>query len=104
MTALQAFSRSLDSLFRRLGMTATFQPALGSALEVVVIPKRPEQIVGLGDIGAVTEATFFDLRVAEVAEPKTGDVIEYDGTQYRIIGEPRRDMHGLVWAVEAEAL
>lgn len=104
MTALQSFSRSIDSLFRRLGMAATYQPALGSVLEVAVIPKRPEQIIGLGDVGAVTEATFFDLRVAEVSEPRTGDVIEYDGTQYRIIGEPKRDIHRLVWTVEAEAL
>lgn len=104
MTVLARLSRAADSLFRTLGMEATYLPALGSALAVVAIPKRPDSIIGLGDIGAVTEATFFDLRVAEVPAPKAGDVIEYLGDSYRVIGEPKRDIHRLVWTVEAEAL
>jgi hypothetical protein len=101
MTALPSFTRSINSLFSRLGMAATYQPALSAALAVVVIPKRPDEIIGLGGAEAVTEATLFDLRVAEVERPQEGDVIEYDGAQYRVIGEPRRDIHRLVWTVEA---
>ena len=104
MTALGRFARATESLFRQLGMDATYLPALGSALAVVAIPKRADAVIGIGDLGAVTEATLFDLRVAEVPEPKAGDVIEYLGVSYRVIGEPKRDIHRLVWTLEAEAL
>lgn len=104
MTALARFARAADSLFKQLGMDAIYQPALGSALAVVAIPKRPDTVIGLSGIDTVTEATFFDLRVAEVPEPKAGDVIEYLGESYRVIGEPRRDIHRLIWTVEAQSL
>ena len=101
MTPLERFARSVDSLFEKLGMEASFIPAIGSGMPVTVVPKRPDAIIGLGDSGVQAEVTLFDLRVREVEEPKTGDVIEYDGAVYRIIGEPRRDAHRLVWTVEA---
>lgn len=101
MTALAAFARSVDSLFGKLGMTAIFQPRIGSNLTVTVIPKRPDEIIGLGQSDIASEVTLFDVRVREVAEPRTDDVVMYNGTEYRIIGEPRRDMHQLIWTMEA---
>ena len=50
---------------------------------------------------ALAEVTLFDLRVKEVSEPKSEDVVIFQGTEYRIIGEPRRDIHRLIWTVEA---
>lgn len=101
MTPLERFAKSVDTLFEKLGMEAGFIPAIGSGIVITVVPKRPDAIIGLGDTGVQTEVTLFDLRASEVEEPKAGDVIEYDGTVYRIIGEPRRDVHRLVWTVEA---
>ncbi len=101
MTALAAFARSVDSLFGKLGMTVTFQPRIGSNLTVTVIPKRPDEIIGLGQSDIATEVTLFDVRVLEVVEPKVDDAILYNGTEYRIIGEPRRDIHQLIWTMEA---
>ena len=100
MTALAAFARSMDSLFSKLGMTAIFQPRIGSNLTVTVIPKRPDEIIGLGQTDIATEVTLFDVRVREVAEPRADDAILYNGTEYRIIGEPRRDMHQLIWTMK----
>ena len=101
MTALAIFSRTVDSLFAKLGMVAVFQPAIGLTQPVTIIPKQPDEIIGLGQSDITTEVTLFDLRVSEVAEPKENDVILYAGTQYRIISEPRRDIHRLIWTVEA---
>lgn len=101
MTPLERFAKSVDSLFEKLGMSASFIPAIGSGVLVTVVPKRPDAVIGLGNASVQAEVTLFDLRVSEVEEPKEGDVIEYDDTMYRIIGEPRRDAHRLVWTVEA---
>lgn len=104
MTALDRFIRAADSLFSKLGMAATYQPEIGDGLLVTVVPRRPDEVVGLGETGIATEVTLFDLRVSKVEEPKAGDVIEYDGTSYRITGTPRRDIHRLIWTVEAVAV
>ncbi|MFO0110420.1 MAG: hypothetical protein ACK52W_07810 [Alphaproteobacteria bacterium] len=104
MTAPASFARAVDSLFGRLGMTAMFEPGIGSDLSVTVIPRRPDEIIGLGQSDFAAEVTLFDLRVKEVAEPKSGDVIFYQSIRHRIIGEPRRDIHRLIWTLEAVRL
>jgi hypothetical protein len=98
--ALPAFTRAVDSMFGKLGMTAMFQPVMGANLTVTVIPKRPDEIIGLGQSDVATEVTLFDVRVLEVAAPKSDDAVIYNGTEYRIIGEPRRDIHQLIWTME----
>lgn len=101
MTARAAFSRSVDSLFGKLGMAAVFQPRFGLNAAVTIIPKKPDEIIGLGQSDVAAEVTLFDVRVSEVADPKTDDVILHNGSEYRIIGEPRRDIHRLIWTLEA---
>jgi hypothetical protein len=101
MTVLQAFARLVDSLFVKLGMAATFQPRIGPNLAVTVIPKRPDEIIGLGQSDIAADVTLFDLRTSEIAGPQEGDVLRYGGDDYRIIGTPRRDIHRLIWTVEA---
>lgn len=98
---MTAFSRSVDSLFARLGVAVTFQPRIGPNRAVTVIPKRPDEIIGLGDTNLAAEVTLFDLKISEVSEPSEGDVIRYGSEDYRIIGTPRRDIHRLIWTVEA---
>ena len=39
-----------------------------------------------------------DLRLAEVASPRPGDRIEFDGTLHQ--GEPKRDRERLIWTVD----
>lgn len=98
---MMAFSRTVDSLFGKLGVAAIFQPRIGVNIAVTIVPRQPDEIIGLGRSDVATEVTLFDLRVKEVAEPQAEDVILYQGTEYRIIGEPRRDIHRLIWTVEA---
>jgi len=98
---MSAFSRAADSLFAKLGVAAVFQPRIGTNSAVTLIPKRPDEIIGLGQSDISSEVTLFDLRVKEVSEPKSEDVVIFQGTEYRIIGEPRRDIHRLIWTVEA---
>ena len=98
---MMAFSRSVDSLFAKLGVAATFQPRIGMNRAITLIPKRPDEIIGLGQSDISSEVTLFDLRITEVAAPKSDDVVIYQGEEYRIIGEPRRDIHRLIWTLEA---
>lgn len=99
---MMVFSRSVDSLFAKLGVTVTFQPRIGPNRIVTVIPKRPDEIIGLGEANLVAEVTLFDLKTSEVSEPREDDVIRYGNEDYRIIGAPRRDIHRLIWTVETK--
>ncbi|MBL0320082.1 MAG: hypothetical protein IPP74_12465 [Alphaproteobacteria bacterium] len=101
MSSLEQFSKSINVLFSMLGMEATYIPTNGSAIEVKVIPKRPDTILGLGETSIYSETVLFDLRTEEIAEPQADDILEYRGVQYRILSEPKRDLHRLVWTVEA---
>lgn len=104
MTALARFRRSVDAMFGRLGMAATYRPVIGDTVLVTVIPKRPDEYIGLGASTLHSETVLFDVRVSEVQTPKESDIFTYLGTDYRVIGEPRRDIHRLVWTMEAVAV
>jgi hypothetical protein len=43
---------------------------------------------------------MMEVRVTEIAKPKAGDEIIFDGASYRVQGEPVQDMHHLVWKME----
>ncbi|PZP83836.1 MAG: hypothetical protein DI582_10190 [Azospirillum brasilense] len=104
MSALSAFSRSVDAMFGRLGMAATYRPVIGDTVLVTVIPKRPDEYIGLGASTVQAETVLFDVRASEVEAPRESDIVSYLGTDYRVIGEPRRDIHRLVWTLEAVAV
>jgi hypothetical protein len=44
---------------------------------------------------------LFEVRASEVAEPRPGDRLTVDGTDYVIQGEPeRRDPDRLIWTLD----
>ena len=47
-----------------------------------------------------SETTRFDVRVAEVANPRPGDRIVLDGETFVVQGEPVRDRERLVWTLD----
>ena len=47
-----------------------------------------------------SETTRFDVRVAEVANPRPGDRLVLDGETFVVQGEPVRDRERLVWTLD----
>ena len=95
------FSAAVDTVFARFGVDAIYMPDGGGAVTVRVIVKRPDEIVGFGDTRVLTETALFEVRASEVAEPRPGDRLTVDGTDYVIQGEPeRRDPDRLVWTLD----
>ena len=91
----------IDDCFQRLGVGATYTPDGGDPMAVRVIVKRPDEIVGLGDIRIHSETALFDVRVSEVPAPRPDDALVVGGVTYAIQGEPVRDRERLVWTIEA---
>ena len=93
--------RMIDGCFQRLGVEAIYSPQGDDPMAVLLIAKRPDEIVGLGDTRIHSETALFDVRVSEVPVPRPGDTLIVDGVTYSIQGEPARDRERLVWMIEA---
>jgi hypothetical protein len=69
-----------------------------------VIARRPDTIVGFGEICIHAETATFELRASEVANPRPGDQLTVGTETFVVEGEPeRRDPDRLVWHVGREA-
>jgi hypothetical protein len=87
--------------FAALGLDATYTPAGGEPIDVRVIAKRPDAIVGFGETRTHTETASFELRASEVASPRPGDQLTVGDQTFVIQGEPeRRDPDRLVWTLD----
>ena len=99
---MTAFAAAVDALFAdpNLGRAAVYEPADGDPFPVRVIARRADAIAEFGEARLWSETTRFDLRVAELAAPRSGDRIVIDGTTYVVQGEPVRDRERLVWTLD----
>ena len=104
MTFASLVMEALDVTFDEFGVDAVFAPSSGGSVNVRVIAKQPDEIVGFGDTRIHTETSIFEVRVSEAPQPKPDDLITVDGVDYIIQGEPeRRDPHRLVWTLDTRS-
>lgn len=96
------FAGLVERLFadRNLSREATYEPAEGDPFPVRVIAQRADEITGFGEARLWSETTRFDLRVADVADPRPGDRLVLDGEAFAVQGEPLRDRERLVWTLD----
>jgi hypothetical protein len=95
------FAQMIDDCFARLGAGAVYTPNGGALVSVMVVPRRPDQIIGFGETRLHSESAVFDVRVAEIPDPRLGDTLELDGASYVVQGEPvRSDPDRLIWTLD----
>ena len=99
---MSAFASALDRLFRdpNLAVTAIYEPVGGGPVTVGAMARRADAIASFGEARLWSETTRFDVRVAEVAEPRPGDRLVVDGEAFVVQGEPVRDRERLVWTLD----
>ena len=100
---MTAFAGLVDRLFAdpNLGRDAIYEPGDGDPAPVRVIARRDDRVTEFGEARLWSETTRFDIRVAEVANPRPGDRLVLDGEALIIQGEPVRDREWLVWTLGA---
>jgi hypothetical protein len=92
----------MDRLFvdPNLARSAIYTPAVGDPFPVRVIARRADAVTEFGEARLWSETTRFDVRVAEVAEPRPGDRLDLGGETFVVQGEPVRDRARLVWTLD----
>ncbi|MGE5509675.1 MAG: hypothetical protein ACM31O_00325 [Bacteroidota bacterium] len=101
---MDAFAAATDALFAdpNIATDAIWRTGgAGAGTAVRVVARRPDQVVGFGDSRAVLPTLLIDVRRSEVAEPASGDTVEFGGDLFEVIAAPIIDSVRLVWTCEA---
>ncbi len=99
---MTAFAAALDVLFANphLARDVVYAPDGGAARRVRAILRRPDEITDFGSARIMSDSTWMDIRISEIADPRPGDRITIDAEKLVIEGEPKRDRERLVWTLE----
>jgi hypothetical protein len=99
---MPAFAAAIDVLFAdaNIATDAVYTPNGDDPINVRVVARRPDEIVGFGDTRIHAATAVFDVRVSEVAAPAEGDTLAIGGETYLVQGEPVLDRERLVWTAE----
>jgi hypothetical protein len=62
---MMVFQGAVDATFAAFGIDAVYSPAGGEPLQVLVIARRPDTIVGFGETRIHAEAATFEVRASE---------------------------------------
>jgi hypothetical protein len=101
---MSRFDLVVERNFFVMGEDATYTPAGGDPLSIKVMPRRPDEILGIGETMIVTGTDIFDVRAADITQPAEGDTLIYKGKTYIVQGEPQtRDPDRLIWTLNTRA-
>jgi hypothetical protein len=98
-----AIGAAIETLFNdaNLSVAALYRvQGVGDPIAIRVIARRSDQVSEFGETRIHSESSTFDVRVAEVANPRPADTLEIDGEIFVVQGEPVRDTERLVWSVD----
>jgi hypothetical protein len=102
---MTVFGDAVDATFAAFGIDAVYTPAGGEPVEVRIIVRRPDTIIGFGETRIHAESATFEVRASEVASPRPGDQLTAGSDIFVIQGEPeRRDPDRLVWHLDVRPL
>lgn len=98
-----AFKQAMAGIFADPNMTmqAVYTPVDGEPKSIRVVARRPDEIIGFGETRIHAETTLFDVKTADIPDPRRGDWLTVGGVNYLVQAEPeRRDTDRLVWTLD----
>jgi hypothetical protein len=100
---MSAFAAAFRTLFRDPNQStpATYTPVGGGDPVVLrVIRAAPDDTTDFGGARLRSATSTFRVRVADVAAPAVGDLIEIGTESFLVQGKPMRDNLRLVWTLD----
>ena len=99
---MNAFATAMNVIFADANMAVDatwFAVGTGPGVAVRVIRKSPDEITPFGAGRILSETTQLDVRVADVPNPASGDLIRIGAEDILIQGEPKLDRERLIWTL-----
>lgn len=100
---MNAFATAMDRTFASPAMAVQAVWISASTSEerpIRAIRKAPDRIAEFGSARILSDTTIIDVRVADLPDPRSGDLILLDSESFVIQGEPVRDRERLVWTLD----
>ena len=99
---MNAFATAMNAIFTDPNMAVGaiwFASGTGPGIAVRIIRKSPDEITPFGAGRILSETTQLDVRVADVPNPASGDLIRIGAEDILIQGEPKLDRERLIWTL-----
>jgi hypothetical protein len=100
---MNVFKAAMDRIFANPSMAAAavwISATTSEERPIRVMRRAPDRITEFGAGRFVSDTTMVDVRLSDLPEPQTGDLIVIGADSFTIQGEPIRDRERLIWALD----
>ncbi len=100
---MTVFAYAMDRIFANPSMAVAalwISSTTSEERSIRVFRRAPDRITEFGAGRFVSDTTTVDVRVADLPDPRTGDLIMIGTDSFTVQGEPVRDRERLVWTVD----
>jgi len=97
------FAAAIDRIYANPSMAVAalwISAATSEERPIRVIRRAPDRITEFGAARFVSDTMMVDVRISDLPEPRSGDLIIIGTDSYTIQGEPLRDRERLIWSLD----
>ena len=100
---MNVFATAMDRIYANPSMAAAavwISATKSEERPIRVIRRTPDRITEFGAGRFVSDTMMVDVRVSDMLDPRTGDLIVIGAESFTIQGEPVRDRERLIWSLD----
>ena len=100
---MTVFATAMDRIYANPSMAAAalwISATTSEERPIRIIRRAPDLITEFGAARFVSDTTMVDVRVSDLPDPRTGDLIVIGADSFTIQGEPVRDRERLIWTLD----
>ena len=100
---MSVFAAAIDRIFTHPSMAIAalwISATTSEERPIRVIRRAPDRITDFGAGRFVSDTMMVDVRVYDLPDPRSGDLIVIGADIFTIQGEPLRDRERLIWALD----
>ena len=97
------FAAAMDRIYANPSMAVAALWISGTTSQecsIRVIRRAPDRITEFGAARLMSDTMVLDVRVSDLPDPRTGDLIVIGTDSFTIQGEPVRDSDRLIWTLD----
>ena len=100
---MNVFAAALDRIYANPSMAAAavwISATTSEERPIRVVSRAADRITEFGAGRFVSDTMMVDVRVSDLPDPRTGDLIVIEAHSFTIQGEPVRDRERLIWSLD----